>query len=442
MDIGSWLAGLGFGQYAQAFAANDIDWALLVELSDADLKELGVASLGHRKRLLAAIAERTAELREPLDTESLSDERRQVTILFADLTGFTALSHALDPEEVRDLVSRYTVLVDQIVIGYGGTIDKHIGDAVMALFGAPRAHDDDALRAARAAIDIHEALGRWSKTAGQRLSAHVGIAGGEVVAGSLARGENQDYTVLGSSVNLAARLVAAAAPGETLITDGVSVALAERCLCEGLGERTFKGIDALVRVWRLKALASETAPTTRTPFVGREAELEHFSSIVRACLKRQTGQVIYVRGEAGIGKTRLVEEMRRLAEAEGFVTHRGLTLDFGMGRGQDPIRAIVRSLLGVSLVATEEERRTAAARSLTHGLIAAEKLAFLEDMLDLPPSGEWRGLYDAMDNGARNRGKREVVAGLVAKACDRGPVLIIVEDLHWADPLLLSHWSP
>ncbi|MBV8455583.1 MAG: AAA family ATPase [Acetobacteraceae bacterium] len=228
------------------------------------------------------------------------------------------------------------------------------------------------------------------------------------MAGALARGDNQDYTVLGSSVNLTARLVAAAGPGETLITDGVSTALAGRCVCEALGERIFRGIGAPIRVWRLRALAGEAAPVSRTPFVGREAELEQFRNIVAACLKRHTGQIVYVRGEAGIGKTRLVEEMRRFAEAEGFVTHRGLTLDFGMGRGQDPIRAIIRSLLGLPSTAADEERRAAAADSVAQGRIAAERLAFLEDLLDLPPSGEWRALYEAMDNAARNRGKRDV----------------------------------
>ena len=127
-------------------------------------------------------------------------ERRQVTILFADLCGFTAMSRSLDPEEIRELVGRYTALVDGIVVGYGGTVDKHIGDAVMALFGAPRAHDDDPMRAARAALDIHEALGRLSETTTRPLRAHVGIASGEVVAGILGRADAHDYTVLGDSV--------------------------------------------------------------------------------------------------------------------------------------------------------------------------------------------------------------------------------------------------
>ena len=150
MDLAQWLAELGLGQYVATFAENDIDFDVLAQLTDADLKELGVSSLGNRKRLLAAIAARVSASAVPVSHgEILKGERRQVTILFADLCGFTALSQTLDPEEVRELVARYAALIDGIVVGYGGTIDKHIGDAVMALFGAPKAHDDDPLRAAR-----------------------------------------------------------------------------------------------------------------------------------------------------------------------------------------------------------------------------------------------------------------------------------------------------
>ena len=184
MDIGQWLDALGLGQYARAFAENDVDLAMLAQLDDADLKELGVASLGHRKRMLAAIAERARAVAPLSATAPAPGERRQVTILFADLCGFTALSRTLDAEELSERIGRYTALVDDIVLGFGGTVDKHIGDAVMALFGAPRAHDTDALRAARAALDIHAALANLNEPAARPLVAHVGIASGEVIAGA------------------------------------------------------------------------------------------------------------------------------------------------------------------------------------------------------------------------------------------------------------------
>jgi class 3 adenylate cyclase/tetratricopeptide (TPR) repeat protein len=440
MEVEEWLKGLGLGQYAPAFAENDIDFAVLVKLDDADLKELGVSSLGHRKRLLAAIEERgvTVPLSMGHVERPQAGERRQVTILFADLCGFTALSRSLDPEEVRELVGRYTALVDGIVVGYGGSVDKHIGDAVMALFGAPRAHDDDPMRAARAALDIHEALGRMSETMTRPLQAHVGIASGEVVAGSLGRADAHDYTVLGDSVNLAARLVAAAGPGQTLLSDGVYRALSGRGVCDALGEIQLKGFETPTRAWRLRGLSGEASTATRSSFVGRDAELEQFRSVIGVCLGRRSGQVVYVRGEAGIGKTRLVEEMRRFAKAEGFATHRGLVLDFGVGKGQDPIRALLLSLLSLTPSSEAELRHHAAERLVAEGIVTPERLVFLNDLLDLPQSREWSALYDAMDNSARNRGKRELAAALAEYSCRSRPTLFVVEDLHWADPQVLG----
>jgi class 3 adenylate cyclase/tetratricopeptide (TPR) repeat protein len=441
MGVEEWLGRLGLGQYARAFAENDIDFAVLVQLTDADLKELGVSSLGHRKRLLAAIAAQEAVVPQspPPIVGLVSDERRQVTILFADLCGFTALSQSLDPEEIRELVARFTAQVDGIVVGYGGTVDKHIGDAVMALFGAPRAHDDDPMRAARAALDIHAALDRMSDTFHRPLQAHVGIASGEVVAGTLGRADAHDYTVLGDSVNLAARLVALAGPAETLLSDGVYRAISDRGVCDALGVIPLKGLDVPVRVWRLRGLSGESTAASRSSFVGRAAELEQFKGILGAALARRSGQIVYVRGEAGIGKTRLVEEIRRVAEAGGFAAHRGLVLDFGVGKGQDPVRALLLSLLGLSPASARELRQQVAERLLAEKVVAAERLVFLHDLLELPQTGEWRTLYDAMDNAARNRGKRAVTAALAGHACRCEATLIIVEDLHWADPQILGH---
>lgn len=440
-SLSDWLEKLGLGLYCTAFADNDIDFAVLPSLTDADLRELGLESLGHRKRLLAAISELAKPARAAPEKAALPPgERRQVVILFADLSGFTALSHSLDAEQVHELIARFTSLVDNIIVDCGGAIDKHIGDAVMALFGAPLAHDDDPLRAARAALDIHEAMARWSDSEGRLLQAHIGIASGEVVAGVVSRTEAHDYTVLGDSVNLASRLVAAAAPGQTLLSGDVVRSLGPRGVCDSAGTFRLKGIEEPVPVWRLIGIGPETAAgANRSVFVGRETELDQFKSLLGGLQTRRSGHVLYIRGEAGIGKTRFVEEMRGLAEARGFSTHRSLVLDFGVGKGQDPIRSLLQSLLDLSPGSSPDERRAAAEHLVAAGTISPQQLVFLHDFLDLPQVGEWRTLYEAMDNGARSRGKRMVAAAVAAHACRTAPTLMIVEDLHWADPQVLAH---
>ena len=239
-DIAAWLDALGLPQYASAFADNHIDGGLLNRLTADDLKELGVASLGHRKRILAAIDELRGDagLVEPAITppKEPPGERRQVTILFADLCGFTALSQTMDAEDLHAIVSRYAELVDGIVLSYGGSIDKHIGDAVMALFGAPIAHGDDPLRAARAAIDIHAGMTQLGREFGRQLAVHVGIASGEVIAGGLAGTDRREYTVHGDSVNLAARLVDIAKPMQTVVSDAVYRALAGLAVFDSLDD--------------------------------------------------------------------------------------------------------------------------------------------------------------------------------------------------------------
>ena len=437
-DVGAWLSALQLGQYAQLFADNHIDGAVLAQLTADDLKEIGVASLGHRKRILAALAG-ASEPGVPVTAPQDGDhERRQVTILFADLCGFTALSSTLDPEELQVLVARYTEAVDRIVETYGGLVDKHIGDAVMALFGAPVAHGDDPQRAARSGLEIHAAVAALGAAFGRKLEAHVGIASGAVIAGGIGRGGGQDYTVLGDSVNLAARLVALAEPGQTLISGDLHRILGGRALSDPLGEVALKGFDRPIGVWRLRQMVAD-ADDTRSPFIGRAVELEQFKGTLAACQASGSGQSIYIRGDPGIGKTRLVAEMMALAVAAGFTAHRGLILDFGMGRGQDPIRTVMRSLLGLPPGAGETLRAEAAAGAISEGLVSIDQAAFLHDMLDLAMTPVMRSLYDAMDNSTRNHGKRGLIAALIEAVGRHRRIVIVIEDLHWADQVTLAN---
>jgi class 3 adenylate cyclase/tetratricopeptide (TPR) repeat protein len=445
MDVGDWLRSIGLGEYAAAFADNHVDASVLPTLTSGDLKELGVLSIGHRKKLLAAIAElsRAPPQREDAVSAgrevSSEGERRQVTVLFADLSGYTELTGRLDAEELHGVTSRFFAALDELIESYGGTVDKHIGDCVMAVFGAPTAHGNDPERAIRAALAIHDAvMPSVSETVGHELRVHIGIAAGQVVA-SRAGGRGQAFALTGESVNLASRLTDVAGPGETLVAKALYQAHSDLIVGEDAGELMVKGFEQPLQVWRVIGLREQGAGTGRRPFVGRRAELSQFEGIVSACREGGAGLAVYVRGEAGIGKSRLVDEFRRVAMARGFACHTGLVLDFGVGEGRDAIRALVRSLLGVTAGAEAGERAAAGERAIAHGLGAADQRVFLNDLLDLPQPTELRALYDAMDSGTRNRGRRGMVVDLIRRASARQPLMLTVEDLHWADAITLAY---
>jgi class 3 adenylate cyclase len=296
VDIATWLRDLGLEQYTAAFGENAVDTVVLPELTEVDLEALGVAPLGHRKKLLKAIAAlqlgpttptAATAVRPPHSPGAPLDEgeRREVTVLFADLAGYTALSHALDAEEVHALLGRFFEAVDRIVENHGGHVDKHIGDCVMAVFGAPVAHDNDTERAVRTALAIRDVMPKVSRDAGRHVSAHVGIAGGQVVASGTGSMSHRESTVTGQSVNLASRLTDAAGAGEILVSEAVRMALANQLVCSEAGALVVKGFAEPVRAWRLLRL--QMTEGRAGPFVGRGAELAQFGAALAHC--RATG---------------------------------------------------------------------------------------------------------------------------------------------------------
>jgi class 3 adenylate cyclase/tetratricopeptide (TPR) repeat protein len=444
VDVDAWLRGLGLERYVEIFAANAVGLDVLPDLTDGDLKELGIP-LGDRKRLLKAAAAlrpavtKAAPAGDAATAEEPPGERRQVAVLFADLAGYTALSRELDAEEVHALLERFFARADRVVEEHGGRVDKHVGDCVMAVFGAPVAHGNDAERAVRAALAIRDAMPAVAAEVGRPVAVHVGVAGGEVVASGTGSPGHREYTVTGDSVNLAARLTEAARPGEILVSDAVRRALLDRLDCEGAGALAVKGFAAPVQAWRLAAVHDPSAAAHR-PLVGRDAECGQFRAVLAACAESGRGQAVLVRGEAGIGKTRLVEEFARLAAERGFACHASLVLDFGTGTGRDAVRTLVRALLGLDRATGGLEASEAAARAaMADGLVVEADAVFLNDLLDLPQPVELRALYDAMDNASRNQGKRATVARLIERASARQPRFLLVEDVHWADRLTLAH---
>lgn len=366
-------------------------------------------------------------------------ELRQVTILFADIAGYTRITSEKDPEEIHGLLSSYFEHADSAVQSYGGRVDKHIGDAVMGVFGAPVAHDNDPERAVRAATDIHESMKKLSSDVGIDLSVHIGIACGQVVASGLGSTSHQEYTVTGQSVNLASRLAGMANPNETLMSNQVHIACKKFINADTVGDVTIKGLSDPVKVWRLISIGDNHSKPERGPIVGRTSELRQFGGILETCIEDRSGQVLYVRGEAGIGKTRLVEEFKEYAASKEFECHTGLVLDFGVGRGQDAIPAIVRGILGLTKASDQGQRALAVESVLSRGLLGQDQAVFLNDLLDVSQDPRQFAVYESMDNDTRNKGKQKAVAMLLQKISSDRRLMLVVEDVHWADRLTLAY---
>jgi class 3 adenylate cyclase len=310
MDLSAWLRSLGLGQYEQAFRDNAIAPDVLLRLTAEDLKELGVVPVGHRRILLDAIAalrvSALAASDDAPDARMLSvspvdpiGERRQVTVLFADLADYTAWGQQLDAEEIHALLEQFFDRADRVIQQHGGHIVRHIGDCAMAVFGAPVAHDNDAERAARAALAIQAAMPEVSERAGRPVGVHIGVAGGQVVASRTGSARYSEYTVTGNAANLASRLTDAAEAGEILVSDETRGALALRFDCVDAGTLDIKGFAEPVRAWRLRGL--RPGAREQRPFVGRRSELRLLEAALAACHETGRGQAMYVRGEAGIG---------------------------------------------------------------------------------------------------------------------------------------------
>ncbi len=462
-EFANWLEGLGLGQYAEAFAENAIDLRTLPALTEADLKELGL-KLGHRRLLQQAIEKLSGDSGQSSELQSSSDtgisdtdtslaawerhpgERKPVTMLFADITGSTALTEKLDAEEAHDLLYGATQRMCEAIENNRGTVCRFMGDGVMAMFGAPMASEQHAVDACEAALQMQQAARDYANNIGARhgsgLQIRVGLHSGEVVVLTVGEGGKVEYDASGPTVPIAARMEQASEPGEIYLTAATHSLAEDRIEAQPLEPVSVKGISDPVAVFalrRVRSLEEGGVRTTRTPFVGRRAELIQFRGMLDACIGDGLGETVYVRGDAGIGKTRLVEEFMRLAAAKGMACHRGLVLDFGVGKGQDSIRTVVRSLLSVEFGSGKFERQKAADTGIDGKLLDPEQRVYLNDLLDLPQPTELRALYDAMDNATRNQGKQAVVAGLVTTVSSNEPILIVVEDVHWAEPITLAH---
>ena len=331
MDIVVWLRSLGLGKYEAAFRENDIDETVLPSLTHENLKELGVASFGHRVKLLDAIAALRSDAggKTPsADTATTSSapsahpedraERRQVTVMFSDLVGSTALSARMDPEDLREVISAYQKCVAETVQRFGGFVAKYMGDGVLVYFGYPQAHEDDAERAVRAGLELVAAVGALKTHT--PLQTRVGIATGLVVVGDLiGSGASQEQAIVGETPNLAARLQGVAEPNSVIIAESTRRLVGNLFEVGDLGSKEFKGISGPVRVWTALRPASVESrfeamhASGLTELIGRGEELD---LLLRRWSKAKIGegQVVLLSGEPGIGKSRLTAALlERLA---------------------------------------------------------------------------------------------------------------------------------
>jgi class 3 adenylate cyclase len=281
MDIAAWLRGLSLERYAEAFRDNAIELEVLPELSEADLEKIGVL-LGHRKIMLKAIAalrpQAPQPLPEPTPAVPAEAERRQLTVMFCDLVGSTALSVRFDPEELREEIRAYQNAVSRVVARYDGFVAKYMGDGVLAYFGYPRAHEDDAERAVRAGLEIEAAVRSLETRGTQPLAVRIGIATGLVVVGDLVgEGSAQEQAVVGETPNLAARLQAVAQPGQIVIAGATRRLIGDLFRLRDLGPQVAKGFAEPVEAFAVEGVAAaesrfEAARRGLTDLVGRAPE--------------------------------------------------------------------------------------------------------------------------------------------------------------------------
>jgi class 3 adenylate cyclase/tetratricopeptide (TPR) repeat protein len=433
LDVRTWLEQNGFGQYADAFEAQQIDAEALPGVTDEHLKELGIP-LGPRIKLLAAI-----EKLSNRPTGLSAPERRQLTVMFVDLVGSTALAARLDPEELREVMRQYLDAVALEVARYEGYIARYQGDGVMVYFGYPKAHEDDAERAVHAALAIVRAVASLRAQGGAALSSRVGIATGLVIVGDLlGEGAAREYAVVGETPNLAARLESLAGIGEVLISERTRALVGDLFHVRQLPPREVKGLASPVTAY---AVVDERPVESRfearrasriAAMVGRDGELALLRDRWRsACIGE--GQVVVISGEAGIGKSRI---LRALEDSLAGQKHVRIHNQCSPYHAESALFPAIQQLSRAAGFAAGDNRavRVEKIRGLLSGAPSSEVL-LIEELLGLQaPAAE------GADKTPQQRRLQtfEALLGQVARLAEEQPVLWVLEDAHWIDPTTLE----
>lgn len=450
MDVRGWLRGLGLERYEAAFREHEVNEQVLLSLTQEDLKEIGVGPVGHRRMLLEAIAVLRAD-RSRKDTSAgiaaahsapsapseNRAERRQVTVMFSDLVGSTALSARLDPEDLREVISAYQKAVAQTVGRIGGFVAKYMGDGVLVYFGYPQAHEDDAERAVRAALALVTAVSDLQTHAA--LQTRVGIATGLVVIGDLiGSGASQEQAIVGDTPNLAARLQGIAEPNRVVIAESTRKLVGGLFEIEDLGPQELKGISGPVRAWAaLRPSAVEGRfeamhASGLTDLIGREEELD---LLLRRWSKAKSGlgQVVLLSGEAGIGKSRLTAALLEHLANESHTRLRYFCSPHHQDSALHPSIAQLERAAGFRREDPPERRLAKLEAVLAQGANnLTEVVPLMADLLSIPTGDR----YPPLNLTSQKRKERTLHAqlGQVEGLAARQPVLMVFEDVHWSDP--------
>jgi class 3 adenylate cyclase/predicted ATPase len=449
-DIASWLTRLGLDKYVSVFTENEIDLNALRHLSEDDLKELGLP-VGPRRKVLAAIAELVYDSRPqssspvipaPIPPRSEA-ERRQLTVMFIDLVGSTQLSQRFDPEEMRDIIRAYQNTVSAEIIRYEGHVAKLMGDGVLAYFGWPRAHEDDAERAVRAGLGAIAATAILMTPRGEPLAARIGIATGLVVVGDLVgEGAAQEELVIGETPNLASRLQNLAEPNTVVAADSTRRLVAGLFDMVDLGERKLKGFSIPVRAWRI---ASETDAEGRfdaqhgvaTPLVGRTEEL---ALLMQRWQLAQSGKgrAVLLSGEPGIGKSRLITALLERLDATPHTRLRYFCSPYHVNSALYPVIKQLKHTTGLrredSTDAMLDKLETLLRQAVSD---IAEVCPLLAELLSIDSSARYAPLQVTAQ--ARKARTLSALIQLLEGLAARQPVMMLIEDAHWIDPTT-SEW--
>jgi predicted ATPase/class 3 adenylate cyclase len=444
--IAEWLASIGLGEYAQRFAENAIDLSVVRDLTEQDLKDLGVL-LGHRRKMLRAIAELKGDvLRTPQTgakpVQRDGAERRQLTVMFCDLVGSSALSARLDPEDLRAVIGTYHGCIAEVIARNEGVIARYMGDGVLAYFGYPQAHEDDAEQATRAGLALVDAVANLKTDIGTGLQVRVGIATGMVVVGDLTgEGAAKEQAVIGETPNLAARLQAFANPSTVLISEST------RRLTEGhfefrnLGPVALKGWADPIPAWQVLGTSEvesrfEAQHKTRlTPLIGRDEEIELL--LRRWQHSKREGCAVVLTGEPGIGKSHIAEALQERLQAEPHITLRHFCSAHHTNSALYPfirqLERVARFERGDSPAEKFAKLETLLLRS---GADPDRVVSPLANLLSLPTNDRYR-----VPELSPQKRKEMTLGALLAQLdglAARQPVFIIFEDVHWADPTSLE----